>query len=121
MLKISRDKLKKIKILKTDIDINLNTLLPNKAVLINKNKYSFKKIVISIGKNNNFNLTHKSINLMQGIILSLVFLIIKKITIIMPMKFLILMDLWLFYRPPQIIKKNQPLYTLQRTKSLTPR
>ena len=66
MLKITRDKLKKIKILKTDIEINLNSLLPNKVVLINKNKYSFKKIVISIGKNNNFNLTHKSINFDSG-------------------------------------------------------
>ena len=66
MLKIVRDKLEKLKILKTNIDINPNSLLPNKNIIISKENYMFKKIIISVGKNNNLSLNHKSIKFDQG-------------------------------------------------------
>jgi 2-octaprenyl-6-methoxyphenol hydroxylase len=66
MLKIVREKLEDSKILKTNIDINLNSLLPNKTTVINKKNYSFKKIIISIGKNNNLSSSHGSIKFDQG-------------------------------------------------------
>lgn len=67
LLKIVRDKLEDIKILQTNTDINLDNLLPNKTTVINNKNYSFKKIVISAGKNNNnLNLKHKSIEFNRG-------------------------------------------------------
>ena len=66
MLKIVRKKLEGIKILKTNIDINLNRLLPNKTIIIDRKNYTFKKVLISVGKNNNLNLSHKSIKFDQG-------------------------------------------------------
>ncbi len=65
MLKIVRQKLEKIKILKTNIDIDLNSLLPNNTINIKKINYSFKKIIISTGKKNNLNTNHKSIKFDQ--------------------------------------------------------
>tara|TARA_Y200000002_G_scaffold383219_1_gene404124 strand:- start:1673 stop:2791 length:1119 start_codon:yes stop_codon:yes gene_type:complete len=66
MLKIVREKLENLKILKTNIDLNPNILLPNENIIINKENYIFKKIIISVGKNNNLNLNHKSIKFDQG-------------------------------------------------------
>ncbi len=50
LLKIVRQILKNLKILKTNININLNNLIPNKPVIIDKEKYFFKKVIISVGK-----------------------------------------------------------------------
>ena len=50
LLKIVRQKLIKLKILKTKININLNQLTPNKLIIIDNQKYFFKKIIVSIGK-----------------------------------------------------------------------
>ncbi len=66
LLKIVRNKLEVKKILKTNINIDLDNLLPNKTVVINEKNYSFKKIIISIGKNNNLNSIHKNIKFDQG-------------------------------------------------------
>ena len=66
ILKLVRAKLENAKILRTNIDINLYDLLPNKKIVINKKNYLFKKIVISIGRNDDINLKHKSIKLDQG-------------------------------------------------------
>ncbi len=61
MLKIVREKLEKIKILKTNIHIDPNILLPNNTINIKEKNYSFKKIIISTGRYNNLNSSHKSI------------------------------------------------------------
>ena len=66
MVQIVRAKLKKLNILKTDININFNNIQPNKTTVIGKNVYKFKKIIISIGKNNNLNPSHRSIKFDQG-------------------------------------------------------
>ena len=66
MVQIVRAKLKKLNILKTDININFNNIQPNKITVIDKNSYKFKKIIISIGKNNNLNPSHRSIKFDQG-------------------------------------------------------
>ena len=66
MLKTVREKLKDLKILKTNVTINFDSLLPNKAILINRTYYLFKQIVISVGKNNILNSNHKSIKFDQG-------------------------------------------------------
>ncbi len=66
MLEVARNKLKHLNILNNNIDIDLNKLMPNKPIYINKKKYSFKKIIICVGKNINFNSTHKSIKFNQG-------------------------------------------------------
>ena len=59
--KLTREKLKKLKILKTDINFELDNLSPNKSIYIDKKNYRFKKIVISIGKNIISNAYHKSL------------------------------------------------------------
>ena len=56
-----RNKLEKLKILKTDINYDFTGVLPNKTFYINKKKYEFKKIIVSIGKNITSNANHKSI------------------------------------------------------------
>ncbi len=66
MLKIARERLKKLKILKTNVNINFDTLLPNKITLINKSNYYFKKIVISMGKKNISEHGHKNVKFNQG-------------------------------------------------------
>ena len=66
MLKIVRDKLINLKILKTSVNVDLDSFFPNKIFSINQKNYTFKKLVISVGKNNNLNSNHKSINFNQG-------------------------------------------------------
>ena len=66
MLNTVRQKLKKFKILKTNININLDELIPNKIFNIGNKNYSFKKIIISVGKNIISDLTQKSIVFDKG-------------------------------------------------------
>ena len=66
MLKTVRQRLKQLKILKTNININLDKLIPNKILNISNKNYSFKKIVISVGKNITSDLTQKSIIIDKG-------------------------------------------------------
>ncbi len=61
LLNLAHQKLKKLKILKTGINIDLGKLKPNKVINFDNRKYSFKKIVISIGKNITTDLEEKSI------------------------------------------------------------
>ena len=58
---ITRKRLENLKILELDVNIDFNKLLPNKTTKINKNNYSFKKIIVSIGKNIISDVNHKSI------------------------------------------------------------
>ena len=66
MLKTVRQKLKKFKILKTNININLDELIPNKIFNIGNKYYSFKKIIRSVGKNIIQDLTQTSIVMEKG-------------------------------------------------------
>ena len=66
LLKIVRQKLKKLKILKTNINIKINNLTPNASIIIEKKKYFFKKIIISIGKKITSDSTHKGISINGG-------------------------------------------------------
>ena len=66
MLKTVRQKLKKFKILKTNININLYELIPNKRFNIGNKNYSFKKIIRSVGKNITSDLNQKSIVFDKG-------------------------------------------------------
>ena len=59
--KVTRKKLENLNILKTNINLETNKILPNQSVVINKHKYLFKKVIISIGKNITTNTNHKSI------------------------------------------------------------
>ena len=61
-----RKKLKKLKILKTNININFEDLKPNKLININRTNYIFKKIIISVGKSINQSQKYKSIVFNQG-------------------------------------------------------
>ncbi len=61
MHELSRKKLNNLKILKTDINLEIEKILPNKTLQINKKNYQFKKIIISIGKSITKNVNHKSI------------------------------------------------------------
>ncbi len=56
-----RNKLEKLKIIKTSININLYDLMPNKPIKIDKRNYIFKKIIISVGKSINSISGQKSI------------------------------------------------------------
>ena len=58
---IARSRLKKLKILKTETNLEINKILPNKILNINKKKYLFKKVIVSIGKNIITDKNHKSI------------------------------------------------------------
>ena len=58
---ITRKRLENLKILELDVNLEFNKLLPNKSIKINKNNYSFKKIIISIGKSIISDVNHKSI------------------------------------------------------------
>ncbi len=66
LLEIARKRLKNLKILKTNVNINLDTLLPNKITFISNSKYYFKKIVISMGKKNISENGHKNVKFDQG-------------------------------------------------------
>tara|TARA_X000000950_G_scaffold215486_1_gene259377 strand:+ start:2205 stop:3326 length:1122 start_codon:yes stop_codon:yes gene_type:complete len=61
MYELARRKLHNLKILKTDINLKISELLPNKNFHLDKKNYVFKKIIISIGKNIISNKDHKSI------------------------------------------------------------
>ena len=56
-----RKKLINLKILKTNINIEMNEILPNKILYMDKKNYLFKKIIISVGKNIISNKYHKTI------------------------------------------------------------
>ena len=116
MVQIVRAKLKKLNILKTDININFNNIQPNKITVIDKNSYKFKKIIISIGKNNNLNPSHRSIKFDQGHNSFVGFLIITKITGILLTRYLIPMDHSLFYPHHLIIKISLLSFIPQRKK-----
>ena len=64
LLKLVRQKLINLKILKTNI--NLENIIPNKILNINKRNYLFKKIIISIGKKITSDLKSKSIVFNKG-------------------------------------------------------
>ena len=66
LLEIARKRLKNLKIIKTNVNINLDTLLPNKITFINNSKYYFKKIVLSMGKKNISENGHKNVKFDQG-------------------------------------------------------
>ena len=66
LLKIARQRLENLKILKTDIAININSIVPNKIIELKKTNFLFKKIIISIGKNYNSNINNKIIKFDQG-------------------------------------------------------
>lgn len=51
LLKISQDYLKKRNLLFTGIDLNIKNIKPKSKILINSNYYYFKKIILSLGKN----------------------------------------------------------------------
>ncbi len=61
LYKLARKKLLNLKILKSNINLEMNEILPNKTFHINKKNYSFKKIIISIGKSIISDINHKSI------------------------------------------------------------
>ena len=63
---IVRKKLKNLKLLKSNIDLNFEHLVPSKPLTINNKTYSFKKIIISIGKNINSITGQKSITFEKG-------------------------------------------------------
>ena len=65
MYQVARQKLEKLKILKNDINLKLDGLLPNKKIFINNSNYMFKKIIISMGKSIIHNSVHKSITFDQ--------------------------------------------------------
>ena len=48
---IARKKLENLRILKTDNDIDISEIYPNKNLCINNTNFCFKKIIVSIGKN----------------------------------------------------------------------
>ena len=59
--RLVRKKLKDLNILKTNINIETKKVLPKKILYIDKKKYVFKKIIISIGKSITSDMNHKSI------------------------------------------------------------
>ena len=63
---IVRRKLKNLKLLKSNIDLNINNLTPFKPLKINNKTYSFKKIIISIGKNIKLKSGQKSVIFEKG-------------------------------------------------------
>ena len=66
LLRVARQKLKNYKILKTNINIHLGKLIPNKTLKIHMKHYSFKKIIISVGKNITSDLNQKNIVFSKG-------------------------------------------------------
>ena len=64
--KIIHQRLKNLRILKININGDLNNLKPNKTIYIENKKYSFKKIIISVGKKIISDVTQKSIIFDRG-------------------------------------------------------
>ena len=67
LLSIARQKLKYLKILKTNIKFNVDTISPNKFLNINNKNYSFKKIVMCVGKSILSGATQKSLVFENGV------------------------------------------------------
>ena len=65
MSKVARQKLLNLKILKIETNIEISKFLPDKLILIDNKNYSFKKVIISIGKNIVSDLNHKTITFDQ--------------------------------------------------------
>ena len=65
MSKVARQKLVNLKILKIETNIEISKVLPDKVILIDNKNYSFKKVIISIGKNIVSDLNHKTITFDQ--------------------------------------------------------
>tara|TARA_B100000989_G_C19528102_1_gene468040 strand:+ start:33 stop:1154 length:1122 start_codon:yes stop_codon:yes gene_type:complete len=61
MFKLTRKKLLNLKILKTNINLEMSNVFPNKKIYIDKKNYSFRKIIISTGKSITSSINHKSI------------------------------------------------------------
>ena len=66
LLKLVRGKLVDAKILRTNLNLNLNSLRPNKNIFINKKNYLFKKIIISTGRDKDLDFNQKIIRFDQG-------------------------------------------------------
>lgn len=66
LLNIAHQKLNNLQILKSNININLDSLSPKKVTKIHNKYYSFKKIVISIGKKITSNEKNKSLTFNNG-------------------------------------------------------
>ena len=64
--KIILQRLKNLRILKTNIDNDLDNYKPNKTIYIENKKYSFRKIIISIGKMVTSHVKQKGINFDKG-------------------------------------------------------
>ena len=58
MSKVARQKLLNLKIFKIETNIEISKFLPDKLILIDNKNYSFKKVIISIGKNIVSDLNH---------------------------------------------------------------
>jgi len=65
MYEIARNKLINLGILKNVINYEIDDVLPDRIVYIEKEKYLFKKIIISIGKNIIFNKKYKGLKFNQ--------------------------------------------------------
>ncbi len=59
-------KLRKLKILKTNINLKFKDLKPNKSIKIDSTNYIFKKIIISVGKSINLSPGQKSLVFNKG-------------------------------------------------------
>mgnify|MGYP001161091128 CR=1 FL=1 len=66
MYQIIRKKVKNLNILKTNVNLNIENLMPRKKININKKNYIFKKIIVSVGKNINSIAGQKSIVFDKG-------------------------------------------------------
>ena len=66
MFELATQKLKKLKILKKNVKLEDNKILPNKNIKISNTNYIFKKVIISIGKNIVSNKFHNSISFEQN-------------------------------------------------------
>ena len=66
LLKITLAKLESLKLLKKNINLNIDQILPSKTILIDKEKYQFQKIILGVGKNIISNPLFKSMTFDQG-------------------------------------------------------
>ena len=66
LLKITLAKLESLKLLKKNINLNIDQILPSETILIDKEKYQFKKIILGVGKNIISNPLFKSITFDKG-------------------------------------------------------
>ena len=66
LLKITLAKLESLKLLKKNINLNIDQILPSKTILIDKEKYQFQKIILGVGKNIISNPLFKSMTFDKG-------------------------------------------------------